>query len=78
MGPSSTFRASCIASFLSEKMPPSYKGPCDYIGPTQVIQKNLLITSTKYNVTYSLFPELGHEYFGGPGGGGNYETYHRQ
>lgn len=58
------------SSVLSEQMPPSYKGPWDYTGPTQVIQKNLFITSEKCNITYSLFPGLGRECFVGAGHAG--------
>ena len=44
----STFKVGYVASsFFSELQPPSSKGPCDYIGPTQIIQENLLITTAK-------------------------------
>ena len=43
----STLKAGCVASFSYELLPPSSKGPCDYVGPTQIIQENLLITTAK-------------------------------
>ena len=40
--------------FLTPLLSPSYKDPCDYIGPTQIIQDNLPSQDPSLNLTHKV------------------------